>query len=292
MFLIVAAIGWFLRFTIGSPIWLALEIYAYILVAFQLWHWAAHQRILFFGLLPNPMYRVHLYHHWHVYPPTRFLSTLYKDDKAGRTTVGSLAHDGPLYALMVLNIALLKYYELINWYDVVASVGVVGFVGSYSNWMHHAIHIEGHWIERFVYFHDLRALHYTHHQGTALHNFGIIDFGTDYLGAALYKPDYSLSNGPAKKDAASASAPGKGSEHRSKCKPGPPPTMADGLQEVSFYYLSSLIEVLVVAIGSVFGGTKDKKGRPASSGTAPAGSDAGKPKDDVLVSWADFFLFN
>ena len=34
--------------------------------------------------------------------------------------------------------------------DVCFAVGLVAVVGSFSNWLHHAFHLEGHWMERCV----------------------------------------------------------------------------------------------------------------------------------------------
>jgi hypothetical protein len=63
--------------------------------------------------------------------------------------------------------------------DAVVAAGLVAAVGAFSNLTHHASDVEGHWLEALIYFHDLRALHYSHHQGTAAHNCAPLDFGSD-----------------------------------------------------------------------------------------------------------------
>ena len=265
LWIIIVACGVALHLGLDTPWWLTPQLYLVGLVSFHFWHWAAHQRRLLY-----PMWKVHMYHHWKVYPPKRFLSREYMNDKAGRTRLTSLMHDGPLYALLIGNIAAL---HATGWLprtcDVTAALFAYAAVGSFFNWMHHTLHLEGHCIERFVYFHDLRALHYTHHQGTAEHNFGFIDFAGDVLGDSMVKPDYALSNsrcaGRGGREAggggatAAASVSGSGDEHISKVKAGPLPTLAaDGLQECAFVGMCFVIEGLVGALGMIFGAAKDE----------------------------------
>jgi hypothetical protein len=52
-------------------------------------------------------------------------------------------------------------------------------VGWYGNELHHSFHVNRHWLERFLWFHDLRAMHYTHHQGTTKTNYGFLDMTFD-----------------------------------------------------------------------------------------------------------------
>lgn len=296
--LILAAL---LYSSIGTSLWLLPEVYLSVLVMFQIWHWAAHQRWLFY-----PMWKVHMYHHWTVYPPKKFLSKVYKNDKAGRTTLTSLAHDGPLYLGILSNIALIYFADLARPLDCLAAILFLYAIATFTNFIHHVCHIEGHWIEKFVYFHDLRALHYTHHQGTALHNFGILDFSGDLAGHALFAPNYAMSN--RKPDAKeSAELLGKGDEHQSTVHPGPLPTLArDGLMEVGFYLIALSIELTVGFLGLVFGVADDKQVKkkkvtdiiekiPAKRGklTAQKAGETPVSTQDVPPSyWGDFFLFN
>jgi hypothetical protein len=51
---------------------------------------------------------------------------------------------------------------------------VMGVVG---NWLHNTFHIKGHFLERYAWFGELRALHYIHHLGTCKHNYAVLNFG-------------------------------------------------------------------------------------------------------------------
>jgi hypothetical protein len=121
-------------------------------------------------------------------------------------------------------VLILFIYGYINSTDAIVAMFIIGIIGTFNNWMHHVIHVEGHWAERFIYFHDLRALHYTHHQGDAKHNFGVIDFLGDVLSKSTEKPDYTLSNNNIKKlktnkekyDIYLKDVTGDGTEHCSK----------------------------------------------------------------------------
>jgi hypothetical protein len=302
LWIIVFLFSMLLYFFAGSPLWLLPEVYFSLLVVFQIWHWAAHQRWLFY-----PMWKVHVYHHWVIYPPKKFLSKVYKDDKAGRTTFTSLAHDGPLYLGVLANIAFLNAVELVRPLDCLAALVYIYLISAFTNFVHHATHVEGHWIEKFVYFHDLRALHYTHHQGTALHNFGILDFSGDIAGETLFAPNYELSNRKLNPEE-TAELCGHGNEHRSSVCPGPSPTVAcNGLKEVAFYIIASSLEYSIGFLGLVFGAaseTVDKNRRDVSTYE----SNFSKNENEILgVSkmktthhapqiapshWGDFFLFN
>ena len=265
LWIVIVVCGAALYFGLGTPWWLTCQLYLVGLVSFHVWHWAAHQRWLMY-----PMWKVHMYHHWKVYPPKRFLAREYKNDKAGRTRLTSLAHDGPLYALLLGNIAILNAVGLLpRSLDLAVALLAYAAVGTFFNWLHHTLHLEGHAVERFIYFHDLRALHFTHHQGTAKHNFGFIDFAGDILGDSMVKPDYALSNsataGRERKvqdeelaSAVTAKVAGVGDEHVSKVKPGPLPTVGnDGLQECAFVGVCFVIEGLVGLLGAIFGAAKD-----------------------------------
>ena len=255
MWVLIALAGAVVHISIGSPLWLAPLLYLLGLVAFHAWHWMAHQRWLLY-----PAYKVHMYHHWKVYPPKRFLSKVYMNDKGGRTAWSSFCHDGPLYAGMMLNVFGLWQLGLVDrWQDVAVSGAIYAAVGSWSNWLHHSFHVEGHWIERYVYFHDLRALHYTHHQGTAKHNYGFLDFGMDIADGSLAQPDYALSN---KKDVGRKRAASLHSttldEHISVVQPGPLPTIGrDGLKECAFAGVAFAIEMIVGALGMLLGKAKE-----------------------------------
>ena len=61
---------------------------------------------------------------------------------------------------------------------------IMAFIG---NWLHHAYHVEDRWLERYKWFHELRALHYVHHLGTAKHNYGVLNMTLDrFLGSLTF----------------------------------------------------------------------------------------------------------
>lgn len=212
------------------------------------------------------MWKLHMYHHLVVYPPSRFFSRVYEDDEGGRTILNTLAHDGPLYAAILTNVALLYRLDSFRSVDVIISILVYGFVSSFGIWLHQAFHIQGHWMERFLYFHDLRALHYVHHQGNTQHNFGFLDHSGDIVAHSLRNADYSLSNiSNTKTDMIGepdVSSPTKASI-RSACTAGPMPTIAhDGAEECAFAITCMTIEIIVRILGLTFGKVK----RGASQG--------------------------
>ena len=262
--IVVGAGGLLARVTVGCPAWLVPVLYLMGLIVFHAWHWMAHQRWLLY-----PAYKVHMYHHWKVYPPKRFLSKAYTNDKKGRTAWSSFCHDGPLYAGMMSNVGILWQVGAISrWQDVAIGAITYACIGSFSNWLHHTFHIEGHWIERYVYFHDLRALHYTHHQGTAKHNYGFLDFAMDMAEGSMAKPDFTLSNkGKVGRRESEKSGGGMslrqpsdtGKEHVSVVQPGPLPTLfRDGAKECAFAVVAWVIEFLVGLIGLILGKANEK----------------------------------
>jgi hypothetical protein len=211
------------------------------------------------------------------------------DDKAGRTYFTSVAHDGPLYLGMLFNVVALYFLNLIREADVMVALLIYAFVGSFANWLHHTFHIEGHWIERFVYFHDLRALHYTHHQGTAMHNYGFLDFAGDVATHSFKAPDYSLSNHNATVDLQQnlSSIVGDGSEHLSKVHPGDLPQLgSSGFKECLFVGVCYIIEGLVGLLGMIFG-TDVQAAKIPSQSIANTNSLQTKKTE-----WDHFFLFS
>ena len=178
-----------------------------------------------------------MYHHWKVYPPKRFLSRTYQNDKAGRTFWTSLAHDGPLYAGLLGNVAVLYSLGWLSGMHAVAAVLTLAAVGDFSNWLHHSFHVAGHFLENFLWFHDLRALHYTHHQGTTKVNYGFLDFAADHAGDTAKAGDYALSN-----------------NGRSTQQPAPLPAWSTASlwsRDLWFSHAARAIEALVVIFGKL-----------------------------------------
>ena len=250
-----------------------------------------------------------MYHHLVVYPPSRFFSRVYEDDEGGRTILNTLAHDGPLYAAILTNVALLYRLDSFRPVDVIISLLVYGFVSSLGIWLHQAFHIQGHWMERFLYFHDLRALHYVHHQGNTQHNFGFLDHSGDVIGHSLKNADYSLSNSSSSSSSAKTGVNGKSITSKanaltsSSCAAGPMPTIAhDGVEECAFAVTCMTIEMIVRILGLIFGKVKrDAPSQEKKSGIAGqrVGLKATAEKREKLPSSntasvliTDTFLFN
>ena len=231
-----------------------------------------------------------MYHHWIVYPPSRFMTTVYLDDEPGRTPLTSLAHDGPLYVGMLANLVLLYRLNLLTHPDLGVCLLVYAFVSAFAIWLHQTFHIKGHWIERFLYFHDLRALHLVHHQGTAKHNYGFLDHSCDLIGNSLMTADFSLSNSWNQKtdeDKGTETPPAVASVQplpslllpdqlqsqpsSSPPSPSPPspsspytagimPTLFNnGLLECCYAMTCVAIEIIVGLLGVIFGNARDKE---------------------------------
>jgi hypothetical protein len=267
-----------------------------------------------------------MYHHWKLYPPSRFMTTVYLHDSPGRTPLSSFAHDGPLYIAMLLSLVVLYYLDLLRTADVGICLLVYAFVSSFAVWLHQTFHIQGHWIERFVYFHDLRALHLVHHQGTAKHNYGFLDHSCDIIGDSLLKADFSLSNSwnhktDGDKDSKAVSvqelpsslSPSEPS--RSPYTAGEMPTLSkNGFKECLFAMTCVTIEIIVGLLGVILGNARDndnKKTDTFSHNDVDNNDSTARHKEDSISDsaqsevhnaesyagdsfhgWAEIFLFN
>ena len=207
------------------------------------------------------------------------MTTVYLDDSPGRTPLSSFAHDGPLYIAMLLNLVVLYYLDLLSTADIGICLLVYAFVSSFAVWLHQTFHIQGHWIERFVYFHDLRALHLVHHQGTAKHNYGFLDHSCDIIGDSLLKADFSLSNSwncktDGDKDSKAVSVQElppslSPSEPSRSASPAPAPSLSpytagemptlfmNGFKECLFAMTCVTIEIIVGLLGVILGNAHD-----------------------------------
>ena len=45
--------------------------------------------------------------------------------------------------------------------------------------------MKGHWLERYGWFHELRAVHYIHHLHSTRHNYAVLNVGLDWLVGSL-----------------------------------------------------------------------------------------------------------
>ena len=85
--------------------------------------------------------------------------------------------------------------------------------------------------------------------------------------------DYALSNPPKPEERSQAHETliGKGDEHRSRVKPGPPPTLAaDGVQECAHCAACFVIEGIVGLLGVFFGAANEQPGQRGTMESAVA----------------------
>jgi len=59
------------------------------------------------------------------------------------------------------------------------------FGGYIGNYLHQSFHVKGHFLERYGWFHELRAVHYIHHLHSTKHNYAVLNVGLDWLCGSL-----------------------------------------------------------------------------------------------------------
>ena len=189
-----------------------LVFYVVEYIAFYLWHWQAHNRVWWIPF-NEACYKKHKEHHWETYPPKDFYGTRkikIGKEKSANSNGTSLpistwdymfrgswvtAHEGLLFLLTLLQLIAARLLFHCSY----ATIGgaVIGFVimGFIGNWLHHAYHVEDYWLERYKWFHELRALHYVHHLGTAKHNYGVLNMTLDrFLGSLTFSGTKTQTN--------------------------------------------------------------------------------------------------
>jgi sterol desaturase/sphingolipid hydroxylase (fatty acid hydroxylase superfamily) len=116
-------------------------------------------------------YRAHQAHHVEHYPPTDYLSKVYRKVN-GFSTIW-------LFLPFVLPAAALMLWLLPLWLAIPLLVELA-FVGWLNDYMHDSLHIDGHRLERVAYFRLLRLRHFQHHVDMTT-NYGIVTFFLDRL---------------------------------------------------------------------------------------------------------------
>jgi sterol desaturase/sphingolipid hydroxylase (fatty acid hydroxylase superfamily) len=173
-------------------------------IAFYLWHFQAHHRVWWIPFNEG-CYNKHKEHHWELYPPKDFygarkrqtsetnnsgtngdpLPISWWDYMRHKTWISD--HEGLLILLTFIQLVAARLFFHCSYSTIgCAFFGfmIMAFIG---NWLHHAYHVEDHWLERFKWFHELRALHYIHHLGTAKHNYGVLNMTLDrFLGSFTF----------------------------------------------------------------------------------------------------------
>ena len=198
---VITAIAWaiiildsFLLNILFGTSWYAIPLfYIVAMIAFYIWHWMAHQRWTFYPL--NVMYKIHMDHHWKIYPPVKgkFLSKEYQykvenEDKAYQPGFFSFIkmivseHELPMHIMLILIFVGAGYLGE-STATLIGAFFFLAVAGWFGVNLHYWLHIENHWLERYQWFHDLRALHLQHHRGGAKQNYNMYSFVTDaFLG--------------------------------------------------------------------------------------------------------------
>lgn len=137
-------------------------------------HWALHQENL------GRMFQAHKEHHKDKYPPEAYLF----DGRYRQVSIisqpfwyylpGALTLVGIVFTIFPLYIAISLTIELI--------------IISWANtWLHQKLHVSGHWLEKYSWFHHLRALHWHHHIDKSK-NIGIFSWFADKLFHTYQEP--------------------------------------------------------------------------------------------------------
>lgn len=144
-------------------------------VCFEAFGWGLHKFLHWNGA--GGLYKAHLTHH-RLYPPSNFLSREYRsagvDSTLWRFVVG----------IAVLIVLMLVVFPL--WMALMLSAELV-VLGLVNNYVHDAIHIRGHWLERFAIYRRWREMHLVHHVDTRK-NLGILTFLADRVAGTFKKP--------------------------------------------------------------------------------------------------------
>jgi hypothetical protein len=126
-------------------------------------------------------YRAHMGHHLQDYPASRFLSAAY---------INATVNNSPGYVPTILLTpfvvcAMTQVDVSLKVWMVCQVVAILSLYA--SNAFHQAYHIRGHPLERWAWFHKLRALHYFHHKGNMQHNYALSDFVLDRFNGSLIR---------------------------------------------------------------------------------------------------------
>ena len=117
------------------------------------------------------MYEAHDWHHRQIYPIDRFLSSTYDDPP-------SHAEQAIYYVVpMLVLVAPLAYW---SWpHGLVAIIELLAVL-KLNAYLHDSLHVEGHKLLKYAWFHRIRTLHYQHHVDPSK-NLGIFFWVPDKL---------------------------------------------------------------------------------------------------------------
>jgi len=86
-----------------------------------------------------------------------------------------------MYVMMFMMLTIDYVIFDVDMYTIMYALIGYLFIGVIGNYLHHAFHIENIYLTQYKWFHELRALHYIHHLGTAKQNYGILNMSLDRI---------------------------------------------------------------------------------------------------------------
>jgi sterol desaturase/sphingolipid hydroxylase (fatty acid hydroxylase superfamily) len=116
----------------------------------------------------------HLRHHNFLYPPEDYLSDTYRDPGSDSTVFIFIV---PSLFMLAIPIVL-GAVGVVAWWLAGTMVAEMLVIGWLHNYLHDAMHIRGHLLNRLSLFRRWNALHKQHHRNQQT-NFGIFGFGYD-----------------------------------------------------------------------------------------------------------------
>eukprot|EP00386_Alphamonas_edax_P006858 GDKI01022147.1.p1 GENE.GDKI01022147.1~~GDKI01022147.1.p1 ORF type:complete len:510 (+),score=158.09 GDKI01022147.1:100-1629(+) len=173
-------------FLTGDRWYVQVMFYFVFLVNFYFWHWLAHQKFM------GKMYDIHWQHHFEWFPPSHFYGgpgvtnkrafgsdcpTLWQLMDPRKSTNFTLAHEGILYALSIISLAVARFALHFSWATLGCAVLMAAVMGTVGSALHSSFHVRGFHLEHLQWYQELRALHYIHHLGSTQHNFGVLNLG-------------------------------------------------------------------------------------------------------------------
>lgn len=113
-------------------------------------------------------YKAHLTHHG-LYPPSDFVSSPYRHAGADSAV--------PRFTAICSVVAVILFV-VFPWYIAFALTIEMGLVALFNDYMHGAVHINGHWLEKYTIYRRWRAAHMIHHRNVR-RNYGFTMFFID-----------------------------------------------------------------------------------------------------------------
>jgi sterol desaturase/sphingolipid hydroxylase (fatty acid hydroxylase superfamily) len=143
-------------------------------------HWALHQKWTRF------LNKKHMTHHLKLYPPSNYLSDVYRQSGNDNTVIIFAIAAIPVVAFPIV-------LWLVGWLSVplmITSVAVMAIMAFLHNYLHDSFHIRKHWLTRVpvikTAFKYWNRLHYLHHVDMQK-NFGIFLFHWDHVFGTFWK---------------------------------------------------------------------------------------------------------